>query len=97
MRRQKELHRHDSGQNREMSAGFFERPEISVVFPVVALMKEMGADILIVHFKVVLTWGGPGAVLGLVWLFVCNVNTVWCAVVVVYGLGGASDKKTALI
>ena len=36
--------------------------------------------------------GGPGAVLGLVWLFVCNVNTVWCAVVVIYGLGGASDK-----
>ena len=34
-----------------MSAGFFERPEISVVFPVVALMKEMGADMLIVHFK----------------------------------------------
>jgi hypothetical protein len=32
-----------------------------------------------------------------VWLFVCNVNTVWCAVVIIYGLGGASDKKTALI
>ena len=34
LRRQKDLHRHDSGQNREMSAGVFERPEISVVFPV---------------------------------------------------------------
>ena len=34
LRAQKELHRHDSGQNREMSAGFFEKPEISVVFPV---------------------------------------------------------------
>jgi hypothetical protein len=39
--------------------------------------------------------GCPGAVLGLVWLFVCNVNTVWCAVVVIYELGGASDKNCA--
>ena len=29
---EKELHRHDSGQHREMSAGFFENPDISVVF-----------------------------------------------------------------
>ena len=34
LRRQKELHRHDSGQNRKTSAGFSEQPEISVVFPV---------------------------------------------------------------
>ena len=37
-----ELHRHDSvAQIFSLSAGFFENPEISVVFP---LMKEMGAD-----------------------------------------------------
>ena len=36
---------------------------------------------------------GPRAVLGLVWLFVCNANTDWYAVVVIYGLGGASDNK----
>jgi hypothetical protein len=43
--------------------------------------------------------GVRGLFFGRVWLFVCNANTVtvWCAVVVIYGLSGASDKKTALI
>ena len=42
LRRQKELHRHDSGQNREMSAGFLKNQKSRLFSP---LMKEMGADI----------------------------------------------------
>ena len=40
--RLKQVHRHDSGQNREMSAGLSRKPQISAVSPLDE--KEMGAD-----------------------------------------------------
>ena len=38
-----------------------------------------------------------GGCFGLFFTFFGNVITVWCVVVVIYGLGGASDQKHVLI